>query len=269
MPRFLLFLLLTLLPHLALVSQTTLISWNIRDLGRTKSDTEIRQMAEIVREADLVAIQEVVAGYGGAQAVARLADELNRMGAKWDYRISDPTASPPYKTERYAFLWKTSRVQLVGRPWLERSLAETVYREPYMGRFRIDGRTVLVCNYHARRYDENPEEEIVLLASLPGLYPGDILLIAGDFNASEDAAAFNDLYAQGYRPALREQKTTLKHKCNDGYRNHPIDNIYFPFGKIQLEKARAIDFVGACENLENARALSDHLPVELVFNLEN
>jgi hypothetical protein len=40
-----------------------------------------------------------------AQAVAKLADELNRK-AKWNYIISDPTVGA-YKTERYAFIWKT------------------------------------------------------------------------------------------------------------------------------------------------------------------
>jgi hypothetical protein len=54
---------------------------------------------------DIIAVQEVVAGYG-VQAVARLSDELNRTGSKWDYIISDPTSSSPYKTERYAFIWK-------------------------------------------------------------------------------------------------------------------------------------------------------------------
>jgi hypothetical protein len=33
---------------------------------------------------------KVVAGYGGAQAVARLTNELNRQGSSWDYVISDP-----------------------------------------------------------------------------------------------------------------------------------------------------------------------------------
>ncbi|MFT6841820.1 MAG: deoxyribonuclease-1-like protein, partial [Psychroserpens sp.] len=50
--------------------QISLISWNIRDFGKTKSSDELDRMAEIVRDADIVAIQEVVAGYGGAQAVA-------------------------------------------------------------------------------------------------------------------------------------------------------------------------------------------------------
>ena len=39
-------------------------------------------MAETLRDCDVVAIQEVVAGPGGSQAVAKLADELNRKGAK-------------------------------------------------------------------------------------------------------------------------------------------------------------------------------------------
>lgn len=263
MPNLLPLLLTITLLQTSGLAQTSLISWNIRDFGQTKSDAEIRQIAQILRDADLAALQEVVAGPGGAQAVARLADELNRTGAKWDYRISDPTSSPPYKTERYAFLWKTSRVQLIGRPWLEQNLPETVFREPFMGRFRINGQTILLANFHARRYDENPEEEILLLARLPGLYPSDIVVIAGDFNASETADAFQELYKLGYRAALRGQKTTLKRSCDEGYLNHAIDNIYFPEKKITLLKAEAIDFVGNCQNLEVARGISDHLPVRV------
>ena len=76
-------------------------------------------IAETAKNYDIIAIQEVVAGYGGAQAVARLADELNRKGTKWDYTISDPTSSSAYKTERYAFIWKTSKVKKIGKAWLE------------------------------------------------------------------------------------------------------------------------------------------------------
>jgi hypothetical protein len=49
--------------------------------------------ANYLRDYDIIAVQEVVAGYGGVQAVARLSDELNRTGTKWDYIISDPTSS--------------------------------------------------------------------------------------------------------------------------------------------------------------------------------
>ena len=56
------------------------ISWNIRDFGKTKNKEELDRIADIVRDVDIVALQEVVAGPGGTQAIAHLADILNRKG---------------------------------------------------------------------------------------------------------------------------------------------------------------------------------------------
>ena len=75
----------------------------------------MEEIANILRDADIVAIQEVVSGYGGAQAVAKLADILNRKGSQWDYVISDPTNSTKYVTERYAFIWKTKDIKIKNR----------------------------------------------------------------------------------------------------------------------------------------------------------
>src|SRR5690554_4182570 len=48
----------------------SLVSWNIRHLGRTKTDEDIHEIAKILRDFDIVAIQEVVAkDPAGAQAV--------------------------------------------------------------------------------------------------------------------------------------------------------------------------------------------------------
>ena len=76
-----------------LFSQVKLISWNVENLGSSKSPSDLLYIVNILKDYDVVALQEVVAGYGGAQAVAKLADELNRHGSKWDYSISDPTSS--------------------------------------------------------------------------------------------------------------------------------------------------------------------------------
>ena len=101
--------------HIFVSAQVKLLSWNIENLGKSKSDSTIMYIAETAKNYDIIALQEVVAGCGGAQAVARLADELNRKGAKWDYTISDPTSSSAYKTERYAFICKTRKVKKIGR----------------------------------------------------------------------------------------------------------------------------------------------------------
>lgn len=242
-----------------------IISWNIQDFGRSKDKKEIRQIAEFLREYDLVAIQEVAVNTtNGPKAVARLADELGRMGFAWDYRISNPTNSPPYKGERYAFLWKPSRVQNLGRFWLEESLPETVFREPYMGRFQFDGKSFLIANFHARRGADKPEEEIPLLATLHNLYPNDRLIFLGDFNLPETHPAFDPLEALGYRPALKNQPTSLRQSCSPGYFSEALDNIYLP-PSIRLISAGIIDTVGDCDNLKNARGLSDHVPVWMVI----
>ncbi|MEQ3662460.1 MAG: endonuclease, partial [Flavobacterium sp.] len=61
-------------------SQVKLLSWNIENLGKSKSDETITYIANTIKDYDVIAIQEVVAGYGGSQAVVKLVDALNRMG---------------------------------------------------------------------------------------------------------------------------------------------------------------------------------------------
>ncbi len=51
----------------------TLITWNIQNMGKSKDASEIAFIASTIKHADIVAIQEVVAGNGGGQAVAKRA----------------------------------------------------------------------------------------------------------------------------------------------------------------------------------------------------
>jgi exonuclease III len=56
-----------------LYSQVKLLSWNIENLGSSKSESEIAFMAKTVKDYDILTIQEVVVGDGGVKAVAKLA----------------------------------------------------------------------------------------------------------------------------------------------------------------------------------------------------
>ncbi|WP_233265953.1 endonuclease/exonuclease/phosphatase family protein [Formosa sp. L2A11] len=246
-------------------------SWNIRDLGRTKDAQEILKIAKILKDFDIVAIQEVVAkDPAGAQAVAKIADELNRMDSKWDYRISDPTKSPSvYISERYAFLWKTSKVKLTNRAYLDSELEDVCFREPFIGKFQLKNNTepFYVINFHSRKFDDNPEQEIIFLKEYSTRLNSDNILILGDFNLNETHEVWDNLYNRGFNPALNNTKTTLKTKCKNGnYLNHHIDNIYYSKNIIPIHSG-AIDFVNTCSNLEIARGLSDHLPVYLEYSL--
>ena len=142
------------------ICQVKLSSWNIRHMGKSKSAEEIEFMAKTLRNYDVVAIQEVVAGNGGAQAVAQLADELNRTGAKWDYSVSNPTQSSKYSSERYAYLWKTSKVKIVGKAWLDLDCIEDFEREPYFIKFSYKEEHFTLVNIHAVPKSKQPEREL-------------------------------------------------------------------------------------------------------------
>lgn len=253
--------------------EISIISWNIQDLGRTKSAEEIEFIAEVLRYHDIVAIQEVVAkDPAGAQAVAKIAEALNRKGDAWDYAVSDPTQSPsPQMKERYAFLWKSSKLTRIGSPRLYSEVSNICVREPFIIQFRHKSYETLfhVVNFHSRVYSEHPEQEVRSLSVIEKHLNSEVVLICGDFNMDEDNPVWELFYRQGFETAVEDSPTTLKRKCSGGeYLNHSIDNIYFDSDHISRTKGYVFDYVQSCENIPIARRVSDHLPVVLFFEIQ-
>lgn len=249
-------------------SQTKLLSWNLENFGKSKSEETINYIANTLRDYDIIAIQEVVAGYGGAQAVAKLADELNRKGAKWDYVISDPTSSSAYKTERYAFIWKTSKIKKIGRAWLEKKYHLEMEREPYFCTFQYENKQFTVANFHAITKNKQPETEIKYFKFIPAEYPTLNLIFAGDFNCPQSHTVFNPLKKMGYQSILENQKTSLKKECkNDKCLASEFDNMYYNESKINSINSGIITFYKNFNSLQEARRISDHIPIWLEFSL--
>jgi deoxyribonuclease-1-like protein len=262
------FISLFLLFSVTIQSQTKLLSWNLENFGKSKSDQEISFIANTIKNYDIVTIQEVVAGNGGAQAVARLADELNRKGAKWDCRISDPTTSSAYKTERYAFLWKTSTAKLKGKPWLEQKYHLEIDREPYFATFEIEGKLITVVSFHAITKSKQPETEIKYFKLLPQEYPNLNLIFAGDFNCPQSHSVFSPLKKMGYASILENQKTSLKQKSKgENCLASEFDNMFYKTSSIKYIKSDVISFYKKFITLKEARKVSDHIPIWVEFSL--
>ena len=239
-----------------------LLSWNIANLGKSKDDTEIDAMARVIKDYEVVAIQEVVAGQGGAQAVARLVDALNRKGSKWDYVVSNPTSGGK-GVERYAFLWKPSRVKLKGRAWLDEHVADAIDREPYMARFEKAGKVITVASFHAVPQSKYPNAEIELLKDFPKWYSEDHLLLVGDFNAGNNEYGGQALSQNGFKDAMNNVRTTIKMKPDKEGRHlaNPFDHMYFEQRELQITSNGTVDFTNGYNDLKSARLISDHIPV--------
>lgn len=251
----------------AIFAQVKLSSWNLQNFGKTKTAAEINFIANILIDFDIIAIQEVVAGYGGPQAVARLVDELNRKGAKWDYVISDPTQSSPYATERYAYIWKTSKVKRMNRAWLDKKYESEIDREPFLIDFSYDDKTFTLVSFHAIPKKKQPETEIKYFKFFPVEYAGRNLIFLGDFNIPQSHTVFNPLRKVGYKPVLVEQKTTMKMKCSTTTcLASEYDNIFYDSQDIKLQDSGVIHFYMKFPEMVSARRISDHLPVWAEFN---
>ena len=252
----------------SLYSQVKLVSWNIQNLGKSKNAEEIAFMANTLIDFDVIAIQEVVSGYGGPQAVAKLADELNRKGAKWNYTIGNPTESSPYVTERYAFIWKTSEVKLLKKAWLDQNFVPEIEREPFMADFSYKNKIFTLVSFHAIPKKKQPEREIKYFKFFPELYPNKNLIFLGDFNTPQSNNVFNPLKKMNYQPAFVNQKTSLRTKCiNNDCLASEYDNIFYHSQKTIGLKRGILHFYRKFSTQKEAKKISDHVPiwVELEF----
>ena len=243
-------------------SQIKICSWNLENFGKSKSDSTIVFIANIIKIYDIIAIQEVVAGYGGAQAIAKLADELNRKGSKWDYTISDPTTSSAYKTERYAFIWKTSIVKKKGDALLEQKFNLEIDREPYFCTFQFKLKQFTLVNFHAITKSKQPETEIKYFKFLPQEYSSQNLIFMGDFNCPQSHTVFIPLKKLEFESVFKNQKTSLKQKCNDNQcLASEFDNIWYNTKRIKINSYGIISFYSSFLTLKEARNISDHIPI--------
>lgn len=249
----------------------TFVSWNIANLGKHNTPEQLAHMAKILAHADIVSVQEVTARKGfGAKAVARLADELSRTGAAWDYIVSDATEPASSGVERYAFLFK-SHVVSINRDeaHLVGALRDPIDREPFTSLFQIKGgKPVRVFTIHTVPTAKLPIREVEALGASDEVRSAPRAFIAGDFNLGRDATDV-PLVDAGYAGHIRAL-TSLKKKLDGGrYVGVQYDNIYTK--GVHVCTAGVIDFVErdfapiTDESLARARELSDHLPVFATF----
>lgn len=264
----LILLLTTALISFSVDAQVKIMTWNLLNVGKSKTDENIEYIAKVIKQTDIIAIQEVVTNPSGAQTIAKIHEELNRSsGAKWDYAISDPTVSSPYRSERYAYMWKTSKVILKGKPFLEPTYVEEIEREPYMVTFIYKGKELTISSIHTLPTKHQPETEIKYLKFFPEVYPEHNLIFLGDFNLTEQHSVFNPLKKLGYVPSFTEQKSSLKQKCIKGdCLASEYDNIFYHTDKNELVKAKPILFFEDFEDITIARRISDHIPLMITIN---
>lgn len=244
-----------------------LVSFNGHDFGDTKSNEELSFIANLMKYADIIQLQEIVAKKGGSNAVARFDSELDRTDASWDYHVSEPTTGSTQ--ERFASLWKQSSVNFhkPNSGLIERFNGFMV-RPPYMSDFSKGEKKFTIYSFHLAPTAKNPKKEASAISTYQSFFQQQNMFFVGDFNLGNKN--LNPYFEKelGFTHQI-SGKTSLRTKLDKKgkYLKSEYDNIYTR-GNIKVCKAGIVDFVPKFKDLESARMISDHLPVFVVFSFK-
>lgn len=246
-------------------------SFNIQVLGQSKiSKPGMKELlAHVIRQFDLVAIQEVRAK--ADNVIPDLVTSINSNGSRYNFVIG-PRLGRSNSKEQYTYVFNSNTVEhdpssvgTVNDP------KDLLHREPFVTRFRARTQspaqafTFWMVNIHTDP-DEVPEEVDALADVFQVMQKArtdeDDVILLGDLNASE-----KQLGRLGRLPGMQ---WTVSGVTTNTRKNKAYDNILFQgqatreytgrWGVYDLERHLGL-------SREQALQVSDHLPVWAEFRV--
>ena len=196
--------------------------WNWRDASiKSRYRSEIKLAVDLVEKVkpDILAIEEVL----DDKVVGRLADGLNGRELSYSH-LTSPEVGRGTACERYAFVWNTEKVKMVGEPAFMPDPDNKISREPWLALFDVNDYVLLVFAFHASSDEEQSlieDKEVAdFFAEVENGVENTELILCGDFNQSSDRTVFH---------AMREVATPAIPSTTDttvGQTFRPDDNIW-------------------------------------------
>ncbi|HEV8608439.1 MAG TPA: endonuclease/exonuclease/phosphatase family protein [Tepidisphaeraceae bacterium] len=201
-------------------STIRIATWNLRKFSEGgQHPPDLVEIASIIKGAqfDLVAIQEV---QREGQIVEKLRRQLNEP---WRHVVSERTGN----NERYAFLYRSDRVDLVdGSARLLKGPETAVFdRAPFTGSFRAGEFDFMLLTVHLSYTDvaRRKAEASALVGLCRGMVDGGVekdLIVLGDFNEQHQRGNLKLFEEQGWT-RLNRDATNLS--SSEVYDNLLID----------------------------------------------
>ncbi len=246
-------------------------SFNIQAFGPAKAENRavMEVLARIIREFDIVAIQEVCSARPGV--LRSLMDHVNETGRDYSILVG-PQVGRTSNKERYVFVFDQARIET------DRDAAYTVndpddllHRPPLIGWFRVRGPardkafTFTLVNVHTDPDDAEFEMrhlDAAFYAVRDDNRGEDDLIMLGDFN--EDDEHLGELATiPNFLAAIAATPTNTR-------QTQQYDNLVFQLSATSEYAGRSgvFDFMRQYNlTLEQALQVSDHLPVWAEFSM--
>lgn len=243
-------------------------SWNIRILSNSRTDEELKQICNIAKNFDFIAIVEL----RDELVMKRLVSIMkNSFGKTYNYELSSHVGSATQK-ELYAFLYNTSLVSVVVPGKLFEGL--TFFRKPFYATFRAHSFDFTIIVNHIiwgttvteRRKEINRLANVYQIVQDEDPHENDILLV-GDFNREpEDDLAWGPLRSlTGMINLFHVPEKSMIWDSNlyDNiwFQSHYVREYTLDKGIVRFDES---DFGN--DDSAASKAVSDHRPVWALFN---
>lgn len=237
----------------------TIASFNIRKFSdNSRTDEEIKQIAEVLSEFDLIAVQEVLGD-------PNILNRTTAMLPGYDYIVSDEVGN--IQKERYAFIFN-DKIKMIkkGRTYYDKY--DTFIREPYYASFKAGEFDFKIITVHILYGDSASDRtaEMKQIASVYEYYQEkdaseNDLILTGDFNTQPTQNNFDYIWQIPHvEVAIKEGKSTI------GKTGNLYDNILFDSNTDEYTRLSGIHYFDKGMEQDKAReAISDHRPVYAVF----
>lgn len=251
------------------LAETTIASWNIRNLG-WDNGKDYAALGEVGALFDLIAVQEVMSEEGIARFEAGLEAHT---GTEWDRLCSHLIGRGSYR-EMYCFVWRGDRVSWVGGTAVYLDDRDLFAREPFSAIFETRDEIAFVATSVHAIYGDSVavrEAEARALRSyhdwLRASFPGLPVLLMGDFNLPPTNPAWAPMGEVAY-PLIQEGATTIS--TIEGRFANLYDNIWVDTGTdLPVSGYGRVEFPRQILNMDHETArdrVSDHIPVYVTLS---
>jgi endonuclease/exonuclease/phosphatase (EEP) superfamily protein YafD len=249
-----------------------LASFNIRVFSdKSRDDKELEEIVSLLKDYDIVAIQEL----RDTRVLARTETLLSKeTGTKWAYEASKPVGHGV--KELYAFLYRKDRISIKEPGQIVDDDKDIFIREPYYATFQAGQFDFTLITIHALyESKDSPGRKIEFdalareLLSLQDQDPNeqDIILV-GDFNDSSTHERFRAITEIPGMTCLIQAplKTTISDTSL--YDNICFQRQYLSEYKNEHGVVRFDETMFEYDDQAASKAVSDHRPVWAVFGTD-
>lgn len=244
-------------------------SFNIQVFGTKKlSKTGVMEiLAEVVRNFDVVAIQEVRSQ--SDDILPQFVKMINQNGGHYEFLIG-PRQGRTNSTEQYAFIYDAARIEFDPRTvFMIDDPDDLLHREPMVARFRVRGLGDEAFSFTLINIHTDPDEARAEVDALAKVYTSvqadpsheDDVIVLGDLNIDETRL--------GKLGALPHMVHAITGVATNTRGDKMYDNIVFN-GEATTEftgRTGVLDLqVQYGLTLQQALEVSDHLPVWAEFS---